>query len=448
MSSPQASPAENTPAVLLLVDDEPNVLKALRRLLHGENYVLHLATGGPEGLAVLRQHPIDLIISDMRMPEMSGAEFLAQAFEQWPETIRILLTGYADLQSTIDAVNKGRIFSYCSKPWNDNELKLLIRSALEQKRLREQRDRFAEIINQQNEQLKTFNEQLENLVKQRTAQLSEAKDQLDHANRDLKKQYVESIKAFSRIIEMRPGIKAGHSKYIAENAQAVAKKLNLREEDIKAIVYAGLLIQIGKMTLPDKILAQPIYAMDVQHKRIFLKHAQEAAPLLKGLKQLDAAVVLIHHQYEHYNGSGSPDGLMGDDIPLGSRILSVVRDYIGYLEGTMTGKTLPTAEAQKQLSEHKSKHYDPDVVDAFLAYLKETRTEDNTRPVIEISWTQLRPGMEVEEISYDGQVYLKNCILTERMIDSILTLRANKGASPLIRIHLGANDNPAPPNRR
>lgn len=446
MSIRQASPAENSPAELLFVDDEPNVLKALRRLFHSENYVIHLASGGAEGLSILRQQPVDLIISDMRMPEMSGAEFLAHAYEQWPETIRILLTGYADLQSTIDAVNKGRIFSYCNKPWNDEELKLLIRNALEQKRLREERDRFAEIIQQQNEQLKTFNEQLETLVEKRTAQLSEAKDQLDHAHRDLKKQYIESIKAFSRIIEMRPGIKAGHSKYIAENAQAVAKKLNLPDEDIKAIVYAGLLIQIGKMTLPDKVLTLPISAMDVQQKRLYLKHAQEAGHLLHGLKQLDAAVKLIHHQYEHYNGSGIPDSLTGDQIPHGSRILSVVRDYIGYLEGTITGKTMPIAEAKKLLFAHKSKQYDPDVVDIFLLHLEETATPDNVRPVIEISWTQLRPGMEVEEISYDGQVYLKNCTLTERMIDSVLTIKANKGTSPLIRIHLGVNDASAQPN--
>ncbi|MFA5983109.1 MAG: HD domain-containing phosphohydrolase [Methylococcaceae bacterium] len=441
MNTGQTNQAEQSSAVLLLVDDEPNVLKALRRLFHSENYTLHLASGGAEGLEVLRQHPVDLIISDMRMPEMSGAEFLAQAFEHWPETIRILLTGYSDLQSTIDAVNKGRIFSYCNKPWNDEELKLLIKNALAQKRLREERDRFSKVISQQNEQLKEFNERLENLVQQRTAQLSETLSQLDQTNRDLKKQYVDSIKAFSRIIEMRPGIKGGHSKYIAENAHHVAKQFNLSEEETKSILYAGLLLQIGKMTLPDKILEQPVHLMDVPQKRIYLKHAQEAAPLLKGLVQLTTAVKLIHHQYESFNGSGSPDGLAGEEIPIGSRILSVVRDYIGYVEGTMTGKAMPVNDAKNQLRECKGKQYDPNVVDLFLQFLADTTDKENTRPTLDISWTQLRPGMEVEEISYDGQVYLKNCTLTERMVDSILTLRANKGTPPLIRIRLGVNEN-------
>ncbi|MDD1626471.1 MAG: response regulator, partial [Methylococcaceae bacterium] len=209
MITNQASLVEKASAVLLFVDDEPNVLKALRRLFHSENYVIYLAAGGAEGLEILRQHAVDLIISDMRMPEMSGAEFLTHALEQRPETVRILLTGYADLQSTIDAVNKGRIFSYCNKPWNDEELKLLVRNALEQKRLREERHRLSAVILQQNDQLTLLNEHLEERVKQRTAQL-------DQANSSLKKQYTDSIKAFSRIIEMRPGIKSGHAKYIAE----------------------------------------------------------------------------------------------------------------------------------------------------------------------------------------------------------------------------------------
>lgn len=267
MSTNQASLAEKTPAVLLFVDDESNVLKALRRLFHSENYVIYLAAGGAEGLEILHEHAVDLVISDMRMPAMSGAEFLAHVFEQWPETMRILLTGYADLQSTIDAVNKGRIFSYCNKPWNDEELKLLVRNALEQKRLREERDRLAVVIRQQNNQLKMLNEHLEERVKRRTAQLGETLKQIDQANSDLKKQYTDSINAFSRIIEMRPGIKGGHSKYIAENARSVAKKLNLSDEEIENIVYAGLLLQIGKMTLPDEILAQSFYAMNEQQKK-------------------------------------------------------------------------------------------------------------------------------------------------------------------------------------
>jgi response regulator RpfG family c-di-GMP phosphodiesterase len=444
MNTELALKSETKPAVLLCVDDEPNVLKALRRLFHSESYEIHLATGGAEGLDILRQHPVDLIISDMRMPEMSGAEFLAHAVELCPATLRILLTGYADLHSTIDAVNKGRIFSYCNKPWNDEELKLLVRNALEQKRLREERDRLSDVNRQQNAELKTLNEHLEERVEQRTGQLRNTLKQLDQANTSLKRQYADSIKAFSRIIEMRPGIKAGHSKYIAENAHAVAKKMNMAEEPIKNIIYAGLLLQIGKMTLPDEILFQPFYGMPAQQKTTYLKHALEAAPLLKGLAQLNSAVILIRYQYEYYDGSGSPEGLVGEAIPLGSRILTVISDYISFLEGTMTGKPMPVSDVRKRFNDYKGKKYDPDVVDVFFHYLEETATAENTRPIVEIAWTQLREGMEVEEISYDDKIYLKNCIINDRMINSVIQLRIQKGISPLIKIRLGIKDSLLP----
>ncbi len=188
-------------AILLFVDDDPNVLKALRRLFRHENYDVFLAIGGAEGLEILRRHAVDLIISDMRMPEMSGAEFLERAVEEWPETVRILLTGYADLQSTIDAVNKGRIFSYCNKPWNDEELKLLVRNALEQKHLRDERDRLSAVIRQQNDQLKALNVHLEERVEQRTAQLDQA-----NKNLLLRNQAIESARNGIVIIDAKqPG---------------------------------------------------------------------------------------------------------------------------------------------------------------------------------------------------------------------------------------------------
>jgi response regulator RpfG family c-di-GMP phosphodiesterase len=176
-------PLEKKPAHILCVDDEPNVLKALRRLFRGGDYVIHLTESGAEGLEVLEQQTIDLIISDMRMPHMSGAEFLAQAATQWPDTVRILLTGYADIESTIAAVNQGKIYSYCSKPWEDDELKALVAKAIEEKRLREERVQLFEIIHRQNAELKDLNNNLEEKVEQRTAQLKTSFRQLDKAHK-------------------------------------------------------------------------------------------------------------------------------------------------------------------------------------------------------------------------------------------------------------------------
>ena len=116
-----------TAATLLIVDDEPGILSSLRRLLRPAGYKIHTAESGQAGLLVLEQEKVDLVISDMRMPEMDGAKFLEQVRARWPGTTRILLTGYADVNSTIEAINRGEIFRYLAKPWDDNDLMLVVR---------------------------------------------------------------------------------------------------------------------------------------------------------------------------------------------------------------------------------------------------------------------------------------------------------------------------------
>lgn len=425
-------------ATLLLVDDEPNVLKALKRLFRGDEYNVYLAESGAAGLEILKQKTIDLIISDMRMPQMDGAEFLTRVADRWPDTVRILLTGFADLESTITAVNKGRIYSYCSKPWEDNELKILVNNALEQKRLRDERQQLAEIIQRQNQELRDLNACLEEKVEKRTEQLKKSLLRIDQANDALKKQFTDSIKAFARIIEMRPGIKSGHAKYIAENAREVASRMNMDAADIKEVVYAGLLLQIGKMSLPDSLLTLPLFNMNSQQKNHYLSHAQEGQNLLKGVERLHAAALLISHQYEYYDGTGHPGGLSGEDIPLGARILAVIRDYITYVDGSITGTAMTSEQVKSRLLSKKHKKYDPDAVDTFLALLAESESTDE-RPVIELSWTQLRPGMEAAEVLCNDVLYLKDQILTEKNVEDILNLR-NHGKNLIVRVRLG-NDN-------
>ena len=131
MSKEAASPAGN-PATLLFVDDEANILAALKRLFRPLGYNILTAESGSEALALLEKEPVDLVICDMRMPVMNGAEVLEQARARWPDTVRILLTGYSDLDSTIAAINRGEIYRYIAKPWNDNDIVLTVRDALEQ----------------------------------------------------------------------------------------------------------------------------------------------------------------------------------------------------------------------------------------------------------------------------------------------------------------------------
>ena len=168
-------------ARILCVDDEPNILSSLRRLLRTPGYEIFLAESGHAGLALLETQTVDIVISDMRMPEMDGARFLEQVRDKWPDTIRLLLTGYADIQSILDAINRGEIYRYITKPWNDNDILLIVRHALERKELERQKLQLEALTKSQNEQLKELNATLENKVQLRTVELKKAMASLTSA---------------------------------------------------------------------------------------------------------------------------------------------------------------------------------------------------------------------------------------------------------------------------
>ncbi len=158
-------------ATILCVDDEPSILDSLRRLFRKEGCNLMLAGSGEDGLAIVREQAVDLILADHRMPGMTGVEFLQRARQIQPEAIRIILSGYTDVDTLTAAINDGHIFRFVSKPWNNEELKYTVRQCLEQARLMECNRRLTEQVNDQNEELRCLNENLEALVEERTRDL-------------------------------------------------------------------------------------------------------------------------------------------------------------------------------------------------------------------------------------------------------------------------------------
>jgi response regulator RpfG family c-di-GMP phosphodiesterase len=153
---------------ILCVDDEKSILNALKRLLRKEGYQLLFANSGKEGLETLAAHEVHLVISDQRMPEMSGTEFLEIVKEKYPDVLRIILTGYSDIDSITDSINKGNIYKFFFKPWNDIRLKSEIRQITEQIHLIQANKRLDETVVQQNKELHEMNTKVENLVRKRT----------------------------------------------------------------------------------------------------------------------------------------------------------------------------------------------------------------------------------------------------------------------------------------
>jgi CheY-like chemotaxis protein len=156
---------------VLAVDDEPHILNALTRLLRKENYNFFTAPSGKEGLLFLAEHPVHLIISDQRMPEMTGTEFLQEVKKKYPKTIRVILSGYAEVDTIIQSINKGEIYRFIPKPWNDEELKLVIRQCLEHYQLLEKTRLLAKEIQVHNEELEYLNRNMESILDERTKSL-------------------------------------------------------------------------------------------------------------------------------------------------------------------------------------------------------------------------------------------------------------------------------------
>jgi response regulator RpfG family c-di-GMP phosphodiesterase len=162
---------EKNQYTLLCVDDEKNILNALKRLLRKENFRLLTGNSGDEGLEILAANEVHVVLSDQRMPGMNGTEFLKEVKALYPDILRIILTGYTDVDSISEAINEGHIYKFFLKPWNDQNLKLEIRQAMEQYSLMQDNKRLHDQVFQQNEELKKINENLEVIIQERTRNL-------------------------------------------------------------------------------------------------------------------------------------------------------------------------------------------------------------------------------------------------------------------------------------
>jgi two-component system NtrC family sensor kinase len=158
---------------ILCVDDERNVLKALERVFMDDEYEIITADTGEEGLVLLEEgEPVQVVVSDYRMPVKCGIDFLKEVYRRWPDTERIVLSGYADTGAVVDAVNECHIYKFITKPWNDDELKVTISSALERYFLKKSNHMKIEELQTENSELARINRDLEGIVAELTAKIT------------------------------------------------------------------------------------------------------------------------------------------------------------------------------------------------------------------------------------------------------------------------------------
>ncbi|WP_018409795.1 HD domain-containing phosphohydrolase [Methyloversatilis thermotolerans] len=416
------------PLAVLCVDDERGILSSLRRLLRPLGHQVHVAESAAEALGLLETTPVDLVISDMRMPEMDGAEFLARVRARWPQPVRVLLTGYSDLSSTIDAINRGEIHRFVSKPWDDEHLLSVVRDGLSRRMLEREREQLRRRIEEQNQELLQMNVLLEEKVEARTAELALANDHL-------KQNFLTSIKVFSNLIEIRHPVLKGHSRRVSELARTMARLLNLPQAQINEVFAASLLHDIGKIGLSDEVIAQPSDRLVGEPLKAWRAHAALGESALLALDSLRASARIIRHHHERYDGKGFPDGLQGEAIPLGARILAVANDFDSYMHGLVCGTRHSEDESFDYIARGRGSRYDAAVVEALSAALAEeanARLRDDALPV-----DKLEPGMVLSRdlVDRDGRLLLA----ADFRMDGVVIRQIRDYASrvnPTMKVHV------------
>lgn len=429
----QSAPISPYRPKVLLVDDEESILNSLRRLLRSQPYDVLLATSGAQALEILTQQPVDLVMSDARMPNMDGATLLAHVHELYPATTRIMLTGYADPAAIIKAINEGRINRYISKPWNDDEMLVTLRQALEHQHSERERQRLEQLAQVQNDQLKLLNSTLEKHVAARTAELQQTADMLDLAYEELKHSYVTGTEVFSLLANLRLPPAKQTNRQIIELVRVYCKMHGIDEASSRDLTMAAALYNIGKLSWTDNMMVTPADLLRHTERDRYRGYPKQSESLLMTLDPMkDAARLILHHQ-ERWDGSGFPDRLKGEAIPLGSRLLKLAVDFVELQRGLILERQMNSDEALLYLRQYAGKLYDPELVEDFIqvcaAFLSDVVLAD---PDVKVLGTrELAAGMVLaRNLNADNGMLLLNAgkVLSELLVDKLISFEAMEGA--------------------
>ncbi|MBF0564479.1 MAG: response regulator [Nitrospirae bacterium] len=359
---------------VLVVDDDPYVLESISILLKESGYSTHTCSSGKDGLSVVEQSAItpsvfasrpavdgaapesapesamfNAILTDIKMPGMSGVELLDHVHKRFPDVPVILMTAYAELEMAIDAIKRGA-FDFIIKPYRYDQLFYSIEKAV----------RYEKLLRME----KDYKRNLEETVKQRTRELSDALVMVKNLSNDV-------IKRLTVTAEYRDTDTGYHIQRIGLYSEKLSEALGLDAEFIDDITFASPLHDIGKIGIPDSILLKPA-PLTTEEFAIMKTHTTIGANMLSGstfpkLKMAES-IALNHH--ERWDGSGYPNGISGMDIPLEARIV-IICDQYDALRGKRPYKnSLKHDEVMQIITQGDGRtvpaHFDPEVLKAFL----------------------------------------------------------------------------------
>ncbi len=373
---------------IMLVDDEPANLRLLERLFRRDYHVL-TASSGDMALQLLAQHDVALLITDQRMAGMTGIELLERTAAMRPHTVRIILTGYTDVEDLVQAINSGHVYKYVTKPWSNDELRMTVSRALEHY----ETNRSRHELERANERLSTSLKEMSRGVVRAIIDALEAKDEHLH----------------------------GHARRSSGYAVAIGRRMRLDVAQLEEISLAALLHDIGKIGTPDRILLKPGVCTEEELAVIRL-HSERGARMLAGMPDMQDVASAVRHHHENWDGTGYPEGLSGEQIPLSARVILVAEAYDAMTSPRPFREAFDHESAVERLQRGAGTHFDPQVVRAFCGLEEITQIRGS---IAEQSWGQrLSPApVEADNLSFAEMV---REVEREPVLAACVVQRANR----------------------
>ena len=343
-----AQGAEVTRGRVLIVDDEPGVCELLKEKLSRECFDCQICSSGTEALVLLEQQFFDAIISDLRMPGMSGLGLLGQCHKKFPHSAFLMVTGVDDVRVGIQAMRQGAA-DYLVKPFQLDAVLGAIERAVEKKRLELE--------------LENYRLNLEGMVEQRTDQLRTAMERIEET-------YDDTLEALGAALDLRDTETAGHSRRVSRYCLEMARARGCTAEQLKHIARGAYLHDMGKIGIPDAILLKE-GRLTAEERAVMEAHVRIGYELVSRIPFLAPAaeIVLTHH--ERYDGTGYPQGLKGESIPLGSRIFGVADTLDAMTSDRPYRRALPFSAAREEIIRGSGSQFDPQMVNIFTSLPEE-----------------------------------------------------------------------------
>lgn len=305
----------------LIIDDEVNILDEFAEIFTKEGYNVIKAQSWFEAKEHLKLRKFNIIIADVHLQDISYREMIEKIKEADKYAFIITTAGFSDIELAMESVQCGAN-DYLSKPFDPSDVVVSIRKIVEKQRL-------------QSDTIQLF----------------------------------DTIKVLALALDARDHYTHGHSQQVTEYSIAIAREMGLTRVEVEIIHDAGILHDIGKIGIPDAILLKPGRLTENEYNQI-KKHPEIGRNILQPVDCLSDKIPLIYHHHERFDGRGYPEGLQGEEIPLGARILSVADAYQAMTSDRPYRNALTVETAVEELEVNKGKQFDPNVVDIFLRILK------------------------------------------------------------------------------